>query len=262
MEYYAPVSLKDAEKLKKRKGRNFLFAGGCFLNWRGSPKADSLIDIKNLGLGGIRVSKTKIVIGASVTVEELADNKSLPDVIRKAAKSFETRNVRNMATAGGVVAGKFFVSHLLPVFAAYQADIEYYLDGRKKKISLKKWLQKRDGIICSVIISKPSRKVEMEFEKISAIDLPLIVSAAGCNTPGRRILEAVFAVSGAENRLVISSTAEKYINGKKTREISIGELTQAALSDIKPSGNFKASARVKKRIIESHIKKMFGALLK
>ena len=107
---YAPDSLTQAEKLKNKKGRNFYLAGGTLLNWRGFLKANSLIDLKNLGLGGINASQTKITIGAAVTIQEIAESRKVPAALSKAAGDFTSINIRNIATLGGTVTGNFFIS--------------------------------------------------------------------------------------------------------------------------------------------------------
>ncbi|MEA2082465.1 MAG: FAD binding domain-containing protein, partial [Elusimicrobiota bacterium] len=105
MEYFTPLSLSQAEKLKKKLKGSFYLAGGTLLNWRGAPKAKALIDLKELNLENIKTSKTKIEIGACVTIQDLALSKKVPETIAEAASNFTGINVRNMATVGGAVAG-------------------------------------------------------------------------------------------------------------------------------------------------------------
>ncbi|MCD6311024.1 MAG: FAD binding domain-containing protein [Elusimicrobia bacterium] len=261
MKYFVPLSLTQAEKLKKRLKGSFYLAGGTMLNWRGAPKAKALIDLKELNLKGIKASKNKIEIGASVTIQELALSKEVPRAITKAAGNFTSINVRNIATAGGSVAGGFFISSLLPALAACEAEVEYYLSGKKKTAALTEWLKSKKGIVCAVIIKKLKRKVKITEDKIAASDFPAIVTAMGFELRGNKISRAVIAVSGARGPLTISEKAAEYLNGLKPREASAGKLCAAAAKDIKTSGNVKVSARVKQRMIESQLSALLKALV-
>jgi CO/xanthine dehydrogenase FAD-binding subunit len=258
MKYYAPATLNQAEKIKKQSKKNLYFAGGTVLNWRGEPKANALIDLKNLGLDEIKINKTKIVIGAMVTIQDVVDNKQLPAAIVKAAKCFTSSNVRNMATVGGSATGNYFVSDLLPVFLSYNADVEYFSNGRKKIIPLLNWLGKKTGIICSIIIKDTNRLVKVEQEKISAIDFPIIVSSIGFKIIRGKIAAPVVSVSGARAKTEVSASAAAYLSGKTIGDVDFEELNSELKKDIKPSNNVKATPRVKKRFIENHIKTMIS----
>ena len=60
LDYIAPVSLAEAEKLKQSiKGYHYL-AGGTILNWKGSPRVKGLIDLKHLHLENITVTGSEI----------------------------------------------------------------------------------------------------------------------------------------------------------------------------------------------------------
>ena len=258
MEYFAPLSLSQSEKLKKKLKGSFYLAGGTMLNWRGAPKAKALIDLKELNLTGIKATASKIEIGATVTIQELALSKDVPREISKAAGNFTSINVRNMATVGGGVAGGFFISSLLPVFAAHKAAVVYYFSGKKKTAPLTEWLKTKKGIVCAIIIKNQKRIVKITEDKIAASDFPAIVTALGLNLRNGKISGAVIAVSGANYPLAISERGAKYLNGLKPSAVDAGKLNASVHKDIRPSGNVKVSARVKQRMIESHL----NALLK
>jgi len=261
MEYFAPLSLSQAEKLKKKLKGSFYLAGGTMLNWRGAPKAKALIDLKELNLKGIKATATKIEIGASVTIQELALSKNVPREISKAAGNFTSINVRNMATVGGGVAGGFFISSLLPVFAAYKAAVIYYFLGKKKTTPLTEWLKTKKGIVCAIIIKNQKRIVKIAEDKIAASDFPAIVTAMGLNLRNGKMAAPVIAVSGAKGALSISEKAAKYLNDLKPGDADAGKLCAAATKDIKTAGNVKVSARVKQRMIESHLSALLKALI-
>lgn len=259
--YYAPTTLEEAENLKERnKGYHYL-GGGTILNWKGSPRVKGLIDLKNLELGKIEVTPAKIVIGATATIQELAENKDLPEPLTTAAKFFTSRNVRNMATVGGTATGKFFVSDVLPVLLAFNADIEYFRDGKKAIIRLSQWLLEEPGLICSIIINHANRTVKLKQEKISKMDFPLIVTSVGFAMANNAIKDPVVAVSGASPKIVLSESAAEYLSGKQLSDVDFEALNTAAQKDVEPTGSVKATPRVKRRIIESHVKEITAELI-
>ncbi|MBA3051505.1 MAG: FAD binding domain-containing protein [Candidatus Omnitrophota bacterium] len=260
MEYFAPLSLSQAEKIKRTLKGSAYLAGGTMLNWRGAPRAKALIDLKELDLDQIKASKDKITIGASATIQEIALSKEIPREIAGAAQRFTSLNVRNMATIGGSIAGGFFISHLLPALAAYQSSVEYYLSGKKKSSPLAAWLKSKKGIVCAVTIKKSARKVAFTEDKIAASDFPAIVTALGIDLHGGKIANAVIAVSGAKGPLAVSEKASQYLNGLKPSAVDAGKLCAAALKDIPAAANVKVSARVKQRMIESHLASLLKKL--
>jgi len=257
-EYYAPTTLEEAESLKNRGKGYHYFAGGTILNWKSSPGVKGLIDLKNLHLSKIEVTPSKIVIGAMATIQDIADHEDLPEPLLKSAKLFTSRNIRNMATAGGTATGNFFVSDVLPVFVAFNAEIDYFQDGKKDIVPISTWLKEKPGIICSIIISNLQRKVKLKQEKISKMDFPLIVTSVGFEIADNKVTDPVVAISGASGKIVISESGAEYLSGKLLSEIDFEAFNDAVQKDVEPTGSVKATPRVKRKIIESHLKEIIA----
>jgi probable selenate reductase FAD-binding subunit len=258
MEYFAPVTLKEAENLKRKAGRSAIYlAGGTILNWKKSPKADILIDLKNLKLDYMRISDSRVTLGAMTKIQDIAENKRLPAALVTAAGNFSSRNIRNMATIGGSAAGKFFVSDMLPVLLSFKAKVEFFINGRRILL-LEEWLKSRAGLICSLIIDRPGRLVRVRQEKVSAIDFPMIVTAIGFEMVDGQIKDPVIAVSGASAKTEILRSAANYLEDSSMSNVSYTELNRLVQREIEPVDNIKAPAGVKRRFIESHIKAMIN----
>jgi xanthine dehydrogenase YagS FAD-binding subunit len=108
-EYANPASLQDALGLLSNKwGEADVLAGGTdqlslMKEYLATPKR--LVNIKSIKeLGGIQNSKTGLRIGATVTLEELAENaevrKAFP-ALAEAARGVSSPQIRNMGTVGG-----------------------------------------------------------------------------------------------------------------------------------------------------------------
>ncbi len=254
--YYAPTSLEDVEKLKKQDSSSRYLAGGTVLNWKGAPGFNILIDLKNLHLNKLELSADRVYIGATVTIQELVEEPKLPKPLLTAAKEFNSRNIRNIATVGGTATGIFFVSDILPVFLAYNADVEYFNNGKKESKKLKQWLTTKPGIICAIIISDLNRKVSFNREKVAKMDYPLIVTSIGYQINTDTITDPVIAISGVRNNIVLSETGAAYLADKKIIDIKLEDLNSEIQKDLDPTNNVKANAEVKRKMIASHVKSL------
>lgn len=258
--YYAPTTPEEAERLKSEiKGAHYL-GGGTILNWRGSPRITALIDLKHLGLNTITISDTDIALGATTTIQAIAEHPDLPIALKQAAGLFTSRNVRNMATIGGTATGLFFVSDVLPVLGAFQAEIEYMQHGETHRLPIANWLRQKAGLICAIHLKPATRIIKFRQEKISGLDFPLIVTAIGCNSLNATINSPVVAISGATNHICFPTDGAAYLSGKTFAELDGTALNEAVQQEIEPTGSVKASARVKRRIIESHLKALIEEL--
>jgi probable selenate reductase FAD-binding subunit len=257
MQYFAPKTLIEAERLRKntKKTRRY-FAGGTVLNWKGSPKVSGIIDLKGLGLNTISIKKRMIRMGACATIQDIADEPAMPAPIVEAAMSFSSINIRNMASIGGNIASRFFVSDMLPVLLAYRARVEYYNNARRHEALLSGWLKKRPGLICSVIIDNPGRLVKIKSEKIASTDFPLIVTAMGLSLKRGIVIEPDIAVSGAAAGTILLKNTAAYLKGKKPAMLEVEQLDKLIKNELKPQNNLKASADIKHRITLFHIKTM------
>ena len=108
-EYANPATLQEAlGHLSNKWGEADVLAGGTdqlslMKEYLATPKR--LVNIKNIKeLGGIQNSKAGLRIGATVTLEELAENadvrKAFP-ALAEAARGVSSPQIRNMGTVGG-----------------------------------------------------------------------------------------------------------------------------------------------------------------
>ncbi len=256
MKYMAPATLKEAEKLKDSLKKSRYLAGGTTLNWRSAPEGSPVIDLKNLPIHGIKKKGSAIEIGALTVLSDLKSSPLIPAGLKEAVGMFDALNIRNMATVGGASAGAFFISNILPVLIAYKASAAYYFNSRKNTMLLENWLKEKKGILCSILITHPKRRVYAAQDKVAAIDFPSVVTAAGFNLTSGRIKDAVLAVSGLSGKLQVLTDAAAYLNSVSAEELDFSRLNSIVQESISPSGNVKVSARVKRRFIEKQIREI------
>lgn len=259
MEYYKPKTLKEAEKLKNKFKSSAYLAGGTVLNWKGLPKTKVIIDLNNLTLNKVEISEDKVVIGSLVTIQELLETKKLPKPIVAAAKNFNSINVRNVATIGGNICDKFFVSNLLPLLLAYNAKIKYFIKGKQKTVLLINWIQKKEGIVTALIIDKLDRTVSDRQERISEMDISSIVTSVGYLKNNNKISDFIIAVSGGSaNTTILPKTADYILKNIKTFDEQT--LLKLVNQDIKFIENIKVSKRVKLNLVVSQLLVMLKSL--
>ncbi|MFC2091672.1 FAD binding domain-containing protein [Elusimicrobiota bacterium] len=254
MDYFIPSTLIEAQKLRNTRNKKYIYlAGGTIINWRHKPAADGLIDLNYLGIDKIHVSKSTISIGATATIQQIADDPDIPGPLRYSAISFTSPNVRNMATIGGTIAGNFFISNLLPTLLAYKSTVSYFNEGKHNKISLQKWLSKQTGLLCSVNIADPQRTVMTRQEKISSIDFPLIVTSLGFKIKNKKIADPVLAISGACAKIQTIGEISSYLSATKPFLRTDKEFDRMISTSVKVTRNPKAGVTVKRNIIKDHI---------
>jgi probable selenate reductase FAD-binding subunit len=120
LEYLVPDTLEEAVELLKR---GVPLAGGSSLTpRRGDLK--SVIDIRNLGLDGIRFEGNIFEIGAATKLQMLIEAQApIPMALRDVCRREAGWNLRNMASLGGAIMSSDGRSGLLTTLLALKAEI-------------------------------------------------------------------------------------------------------------------------------------------
>ncbi|MCK8060394.1 MULTISPECIES: xanthine dehydrogenase family protein subunit M [unclassified Fusibacter] len=127
-EYVKPIDVAAAYELLISQKNSTLIAGGVFLRLqhRSLPLA---IDLQDLGLNKIILSENEITIGAMVTLHEIENNKDIPRALRQSTMQIAGVAVRNMATIGGSVMGRYPFSDILTALLALGAVLRFHRKG-------------------------------------------------------------------------------------------------------------------------------------
>ena len=242
-EYRRAESVDEAVTLQ-REGF-VLLAGGTQVN-NGASKlygkpAEKVVSIDGLGLRGIEKQGEGWKIGASVTLQELADHTALPEALIKAAGFIPTRSVRNIATIGGNVGAKRPDSYIIPALfalgavaetAAGEISVEEYVAGENKEL------------ILSLRIPAVKGGCKAVKESRSQVALPVVSAAARIALDGGTISEAVIAAGCVAKRTVRLESVER---GLLSGELMEGEKLEAAIAEaVNPKANFLGSVEFKR----------------
>jgi CO/xanthine dehydrogenase FAD-binding subunit len=120
--YHRPATLGEAIRLLSDPGAAVL-AGGTDLNADPAGAPPVVVDVQDLGLDDISMDAGIVRIGATATLQTLADSDLVPGLIRDLAHREAPSTFRNAATAGGVVGASEPESELLAGFLVFDATV-------------------------------------------------------------------------------------------------------------------------------------------
>lgn len=191
-EYARVSSLEEAYQLNQKK-MNTIIGGGLWLRL-GKKNIQTAIDLSGLGLDQIKENEDAFAIGAMVTLRQLETHPGIAvytgGAVKESLRHIVGVQMRNCATIGGSIYGRFGFSDPLCCLLGLDCEVELYQAGR---IPLAEFVKmKRDNdILVQVILKKTDRKVVYLSQRNSATDFPVVSCALSKGAAGN------YAVIGA-----------------------------------------------------------------
>ena len=176
--YVRVQSLEEAWQLNQSK-RNRILGGMLWLRLE-KGNVNTAIDLCDLGLNTIEETEEAFFIGAMATLRDLEVHESLNaysgNAIANAVKDIVGVQLRNMATVGGSIWGRFGFSDVLTVFLALDSYVELYKGGI---IPLEQFanMKKDNDILVRLIVKKTPCKVVYSSMRNQSTDFPVIACA-------------------------------------------------------------------------------------
>jgi putative selenate reductase FAD-binding subunit len=128
LDYVTPVSIKEAYELLVSNSNNQIIGGGAWIKMTSNKEINTLIDLSDLNLNNITSDKKEFRIGAYATLHEIElfeeFNQYYDGILISAIKEIMGMGIRDLATIGGSIMGKFSFSDLYGVLIAL--DASYY----------------------------------------------------------------------------------------------------------------------------------------
>ena len=177
-DYVKVESLGEAYELCKK--RSSLVIGGMVWMKMTNVTKRTIVDLSGLGLDGIEETEDAFSIGCMCTLRQLETHQGLNryfgGIFKECTRHIVGVQMRNCATVGGSVWGRFGFSDILTCLLALDAQVELYHEGI---LSLEEFAARpvrRDDrdILVRVIIRKDGRRAAYASQRNSQTDFPLI----------------------------------------------------------------------------------------
>lgn len=177
--YARPETVEEALGLLRAKKSNVALGGMLWLKLQ-DKNVDTVVDLSGLGLDAIEETPEGWRIGAMVSLRQLETHEGLAaftgGAMAESVKHIVGVQLRNLATIGGSVFGRFGFSDPLTLLLALDARVELAEAGR---MSLEDFAQSgiRKDILTHIFI--PGGKVETVYlsQRNCATDFPVLTCA-------------------------------------------------------------------------------------
>jgi len=221
--YHRPATVDEAVALLAQPHGTAL-AGGTRVNAQPFGNPMVAVDLQALGLSYVRPTGSTVRIGATATLQHLADDANLPSVLRELARREEPSTLRTLATVGGTIAAGGWESELLTGLLVCDAAVTLHSTTGTRTVSLPALLADcellRGALITEVVLN---------------IDGTLAAERTG-RTPG--------------DQAIVSAVARRS-NGVTTVAASGVAVTPILVTDtatLQPPADFRGSSAYRKHV--------------
>lgn len=230
-EFYRPMDVQDAyEKLMGQK-KATLMAGGMFLRLQ-NRTLPLVIDLEGLNLSGVKTGRNEgktLLIGAMTSLRDIELHGRLPEVLVASVRQIAGVGVRNLATIGGSVMGRYPFSDINTALAALGAVLHFHVAGPMAMVDfLEGSLKERDMLLWIEVPVREAVKGHFSAFKRVYTDFALLNMA-------------LVGVRDSVNRLTISIGARPGV--AQTLDVQyVGQSAEEILEKVTFGDDYRASA--------------------
>ena len=164
----------EAYELLQKNRNNKIIGGGIWMRL-GSRRVATAIDLSGCGLDQIEETDDEFRIGSMVTLRQLERHRALNvmvhNVFEFAVHDIVGVQLRNTATVGGSIYGRFGFSDVLCAFLALDTSVELTGAGRVPLIEFVQMGYVRD-VIERIVVKKHAYRASYEAVRKNATDFP------------------------------------------------------------------------------------------
>ena len=246
MNYASPESLDEAYALLTKNKKNMILGGMIWLKME-DIQIPTAIDLSKLGLDQIEEDDTEFKIGAMVTLRQLethqAFNEATCYVFRDAVKDIVGVQLRNLATVGGSIYGRYGFSEVITLLIGLDSYVELYKGGIVPLTEYADRDYDRD-IVVNIIVKK--RPVNMFYEavRITETDLP-VLTCAGVKFKDTGVCN--ICIGARPGRAIVVKDTEGILAGG-INEKSVEEFSTFVKKNVPTAGNMRGSAEYRSHL--------------
>ncbi len=249
--YVKVKSIEEAYNLLQEDKDNLIVGGGAWLK-QTNKNVKTMIDLERCNLNQITENKDTLVIGSMTTLRDLECNKSLKEIdggiLVKAISGIMGVSIRNIATIGGSIVGRYSFSDILTPLLVMDCTLEFFKDG---SMTIQEFLstKKLNDILLNITIKKSNNKGYFYAMKKTSLDFAVINVAI---TKGKTIS---IAVGARPSVAALQTEAMDYINNEQVNTEAIDKTASMISSQTKFGSNAKASEEYRRSITNTYIKR-------
>jgi len=251
-QYVKVTSLDEAYELNKKKSN--VIIGGMHWLKMSSKSVGTVIDLSGLGLDEIVETESTFEIGCMVSLRQLETHEGLHaytmGAMRDAVKDIVGIQLRNTATVGGSIFGRYGFSDVLTVFMALDASVVCYKAG---EISLKEYAKKKADrdILVKLVIKKQPLRIAYLAQRHARTDFAMLTCAV-CFADG--MWRAV--LGGRPEKAEMVMDEEKLLtNGISVTEAQAEAFGKYVAEQLEFGSNMRGSAEYRKEIAAVLVKR-------
>ncbi len=268
-EFYIPETVSEAVNLKETLKRAFYLGGGTILNAWTKKSAKKLISLHKLGLKSIERQTGFISIGAMTTLTELfnggvmKDNYPLEEILKSC--KIVSKNIRNMATVGGVLGSRYTRSDFLPLFLVLEAEVVSITSEGERRESVEDFLMRppsKSGLITNILVKEDREPFFFKSARFArnSNDLPVIKMAVFYTPLGTTMTDLKIAAGGLYDKPVRLYELEEALEGKNYDDDKISSLIGETLNQMAPARtDLRGNGDFKKAVAASLLEDIIAA---
>lgn len=224
-------------------------------------------------LNGIEQKGNKCVMGASVTVADIADSpifqKYFPD-LQTYIKLVSSTQIRNMATIAGNFMNGSPIGDFTIFFLALDAQLVLSNGLSSREIPLRKLYKgyktldkTADEFVEKIYFELPTATSKFNFEKVSKrinLDIASVNSAINLNLEGDTIASAGISAGGVGPIPAFLVKSSSFLEGKKVSVETLHGLIDIVQTEITPISDARGTEAYKRLLLSQLIKAHFVSL--
>lgn len=253
-EYLKPKSLEEAYKNLIDGNKNHIIGGGAWIKLT-YKSVNKLISLDELNLDYITEKDNSIEIGSMTSLRSIETNdlvKSLGSgILQKAISKIMGINIRNLATIGGSIMGKFSFSDILPVLLVLDAKLVFYKLGEMSIEEFIKTKRLNQDILIKIIIKKDEGLGFFKKVAITPLDFSILNLAVIKSNFGYKIS---FGATPYIAKLA-KNTMEFLNHTDVINDTVLEKCTELMLEEISFSSNNKSSKEYKQELAKVYLKR-------
>lgn len=174
--YARPETVEEAYELLRKGRMNRVLGGGVWLRLQ-DRRISTVIDLSACGLDKIEETEDSFVVGSMVTLHQLETHEAFNDatchVFEHAVRDIVGTQMRNCATVGGSVFGRFGFSDVLTALLALDCEVELVGAGTVSLATFANMPYERD-ILAHIVVRKHDYAASFAAVRRSATDFPVL----------------------------------------------------------------------------------------